>query len=140
MSADRSLHSGRKKKVSSMQCACAILSSVTCLALQNFSTLSHKRHYLEKKSYWTQNVCFDSLQLLSETFLILRRNKRDMIQNVYRSSCKVPLLFLSDCNETWIFSTDFRKILKYKIFIKIRPVEAELFHADGWTDGQTWRS
>jgi hypothetical protein len=23
---------------------------------------------------------------------------------------------------------------------KIRPVGAELFHADGWTDGQTWRN
>ena len=32
-----------------------------------------------------------------------------------------------------IFSTDFRKILKYKIFIKIRAVEAELPHAEGWT-------
>jgi len=37
-------------------------------------------------------------------------------------------LFLSDFNETWIFSTDFRKI---------RPVGAELFHVDGRTDGQT---
>jgi hypothetical protein len=30
-----------------------------------------------------------SLQLLSETFLILGRNERDMIENVYRSACKV---------------------------------------------------
>ena len=29
-----------------------------------------------------------------------------MIKNVYRSSSKVPL-FLSDFNETWIFSADF---------------------------------
>jgi len=29
-------------------------------------------------------------------------------------SCKIPL-FLSDFNQTYIFSTDFRKILKYKI-------------------------
>jgi len=31
-----------------------------------------------------------SLQLLSDTFFILRRIERDMIENVYRSSCKVP--------------------------------------------------
>jgi len=24
--------------------------------------------------------------------------------------------------------------------MKIRPVRAEFFHADRWTDGQTWRS
>jgi len=31
-----------------MQCACAILSSVACLALQYFSLLSHKRHDKKK--------------------------------------------------------------------------------------------
>jgi len=41
-------------------------------------------------------------------------------------------LFLSDFNRTWIFSKDLRK--KISNFMKIRPVEAELFHADGRTD------
>jgi hypothetical protein len=44
---------------------------------------------------------------------------------------------LSDFNETLIFSTDFRKKSQISSFIKIRPVKAELFHADGQTDGRT---
>jgi len=45
---------------------------------------------------------------------------------------KCPL-FLSDFNETWIFSTEFRKNTKISIFMKTRPVGAELIRADGQT-------
>jgi len=55
-----------------------------------------------------------SLQHLSGIFLILRRNEPDMIINVYWSTRKNPL-FLSDVNGSLIFSTDFRKVLKYRI-------------------------
>jgi hypothetical protein len=58
--------------------------------------------------------CF-SLQLISETFLILRRTARDMIKKICTGlHVKYPL-FLSGFNETWIFLTDSRKILRYKI-------------------------
>jgi len=43
---------------------------------------------------------------------------------------KYPL-FLSDFNETRIFSTDFRKKKRMSNVMKIRPVGTELFHADG---------
>ena len=35
-----------------------------------------------------------SLQLLSQTFLILRRNEKDMIKNVYLSSIKVTFMLV----------------------------------------------
>jgi hypothetical protein len=43
-------------------------------------------------------------------------------------------MLLSDVNQTWTFSTDFRKILKSQNFIKMRPLGAGLCHADGRTD------
>jgi len=62
-----------------------------------FPTLSHKRH-----NFWGEKMLLNiklcvlvSLQLLFQTFLIIRRNERDMIkQNVYRSSCKVPVILV----------------------------------------------
>jgi len=71
-----------------MQCACAIQSSVVCSALQYFPTLSHEGHDFRKAIIEHKMcVCWFSLQDLSETFLILRRNERDMMKNVYWSSC-----------------------------------------------------
>jgi hypothetical protein len=67
----------------------------------------------EKVTKYKMHVFF-SLQLLSETFLILRINERDMIKIYIGLHIKYPLFF-SDFNGTWIFSTEFRKILKYKI-------------------------
>ena len=66
------------------------------------------------KSYWTWNVCFDSLHnLCLEKFLILRI-ERDMIKMYIGLHVKCPL-FLSDLKETGILTTDLRKILKIQI-------------------------
>ena len=46
------------------------------------------------------------------------------------------LLLLPDFSENRYFSVDFRKITQVWISLKIRPVGAELFHADGRTDRQ----
>ena len=72
-----------------------------------------------KKSHWTYNVLWCSLQTLSETFLILRRNERDMITSEHGSSCKVAYsIFLSDFQETW-FLYIFSKNNQKSNFIKI---------------------
>jgi hypothetical protein len=52
---------------------------------------------------------------------------------VLRSSCQVPVFF-HILKKLGFFSADFRKI-----FLKIRPVGAELFHADGKADRRTDR-
>ena len=76
-----------------MQRASAILLSVACSAVQHFPTLPHKRHNLKKKKVTGHKrwVWF-SLQLLSETFFNVRRTERDVIKNVHRSACKVPVI------------------------------------------------
>jgi hypothetical protein len=44
------------------------------------------------------------------------------------------ILFLSDFNATWIFSTNFQKIFNISNCTNIRLVGAESFHTDGQTD------
>jgi hypothetical protein len=68
---------------------CSILSTVACPFLPYFSTFCHKGTIFGK-SYWKKFWFF--LQLLSETFLITGRISLDIIINVHRSSCKVPVI------------------------------------------------
>ena len=104
-----------------------MLSSVACLALSHFSTLYHKRHHFRgNKILNIKCVFWFSVKLLSETFPILRRSQRDIIMNVHRSSCKVPVIFVR-FQSNWIFSTYFRKILKYQISLKSVQWEQSCF-------------
>jgi hypothetical protein len=79
-----------------MQYECAILSTVACPALQNFTTLSHKKARFSKKVIEHKMFSF-SVQLLSETFLILRITERDQM---YVRLQVTYLLFFSDFNRT----------------------------------------
>jgi len=70
-------------------------------------------------------VCFDfPVQLLCETFLILRTNERHTVKNVYSCPILMKLGFLDR----------FVKNSQISNFIKIRPLVAELFLADARTD------
>ena len=75
-----------------MQCACAILSSVSCPTLQYFSTLSHRRHDFREEEIienGMRGLIFSTN--LSRKFLIIRIIERDMMKNAYWPSCKVPV-------------------------------------------------
>jgi hypothetical protein len=86
-------------------------------------------------------VLWFSPQILFETFLIIRRTERDTIKKMCIGlHVKYPL-FLSDINETWIFSKHLRKILKHQISWKFVQWEHSCsMGTDGQTDGQTWRN
>jgi len=60
-----------------MQSACAILSSVACPDCLIVGKIFGEKLLNILRVFWL------SLQLLSETFLSLRRTERDMIINVY---------------------------------------------------------
>jgi hypothetical protein len=72
-----------------MQSASVLLPSVAYSAL---STLSHKRYDVRKNVIEHKTCVLSFSTTLAEIFLILKRNERDMIKNVYRSACKVPVI------------------------------------------------
>ena len=76
--------------------SCVLLSSVADPAVLAFSTLSLERHDFRKQLRNIKRVLRFPLQILSETFLILRRTERDMIRNVFWSSYKISVIFLSN--------------------------------------------
>ena len=88
------------------------------------------RYYLKngtvfgKKLLSIKCVFWFPLQLLFETFLILRRIQWDVVIDV-KTRVKCPL-FLTDFNWIWIMSMNFRKKLQISNFNYIRPVGVEL--------------
>jgi hypothetical protein len=109
--------------LSSMQCACAILSPVACPALQYFSTLSHKRHDFRKK-VTEQKMCV----LISSTNFVwsISHSKK----NWARYDQKYLLVFV--CITRYSCPIVRKLAISRQFFkkIQIRPVEDELFLAD----------
>jgi hypothetical protein len=92
-----------------------IMSSVACLPVPHISTLYHKRHdFRGEKELNIKCVFWFSLQILSEILLIIRRFNGDTVTGYVGLRGPYPL-FVLHVNETWIFSTDFSRILKRQV-------------------------
>ena len=132
-----------------MHSAIAVLSPVACPALHHFPTLSHKRYDFRGKKLL--NIKFVFLVFSTTLVWHIFQSKKNWARcdgkctyiglnvhisvwmYIYRSSRAAPIL-LSDFNETWIFSTDFRKIRNQ---ISLKSVQREPNYSvrtDGWTD------
>ena len=77
---------------------------------------------IKKKSYWTQNMFWFSLQLSSETFLIPRIIQR---YHKYTHVFMWSIRYFSHFTETWILTTYFRKKKPQRLNF-IKSVQQEL--------------
>jgi len=94
---------------------------------------------IKKKLLNTKCVFWFSLQLLSETFLILRRKEQDMPKSVHWSPCKVPITLV---RVSWClnFLDGSFKNTHISYFVKILQVLSWIVRCgqmDGWMERQT---
>jgi hypothetical protein len=91
---------------------------------------------LGKKVIEIKRVFRFSRQGLSEKFLMLRRTQQDIFILTYGSPCTVPAIIAR-------FKSNFNFLIRFSLnpqipnVMKTHPAVAELFHADGRTDGRT---
>ena len=97
-----------------------------------FHIISKMAWFSKRKLLNIKYVFRSSLQVLSETFIILERTETARSKTHIDVHVKHPLL-LSDFKETCIISRDFRNMLKYQISSKSLHWELD---CSTWTDGQ----
>jgi hypothetical protein len=104
---------------------------MACPALHCISTLSHKWPTFKKKVI--KHMCWFSLHLLPKHFSFYEQS-REIWSKIYTGLHVKYLSFVTDCNETLIFLTDFWKILVYQISWKFIQWVQSSMRAEGQTD------
>jgi hypothetical protein len=109
-----------------------ILSSMACLALLHSPTLSHNRQEFRKKC----NKCKMRVLILSiaSKYFSFYEEFSEILSHTYKYLHVKYTPFLSDYNQTRIFSTDFQTIPKFQISWKSVQWEQS---CSLWTEAQT---
>ena len=106
--------------LSSMKSACpvVILSPVVCPAVPCFFHIGSQTTRFSDKSIVHKMYALILYTTFVWNITHSKKNQQDIMVHIVGLHVKYPLFFFSDFNETWIFWTDFREILKYDISCK----------------------
>ena len=116
---------------------CILISGLSASSTIFFDIISQMAWFLAK-SYWTQNVFWFSLQLLSKTFLVLWEIQRDTVINVKTPSRKVLILVWFEWNFIFLDRFSRKKTLKHQIYSKFAQWESSCsMRKDGQEEANT---
>jgi hypothetical protein len=101
-----------------------------------FNFISQTLRFSKKKNIEHETCLNFSYKFLLKHFSFYEELREIWSKMYIGLHVKYPI-FLSDFNETWLFLTDFQKILKYQISWK--SIQWEL-SCSVWMDRQTWWS
>jgi hypothetical protein len=109
-----------------------MLSSVACLALKYFSTLSKNGTNFEKKNVIEHKICFVIIYGFCMEHFSFNEELREIGADLYWSPCKVSVILISFW---WVeFPRQISEKHCYMKFNEHPCSGTEFFHADGQTD------
>ena len=87
---------------------------IAICGLSGFTIFSHGKRYNFREEVLNEKACFDFLYKFCLKYFSFSEELSEVLSYMY-IRLPVKYLLLSCFNGTWIFSTNFRKILRYQI-------------------------